>query len=309
MTDIGKFSVKPYDKFQKASMKGKKDKMSDFSGVRVKNAFYPFVNTNLAIQKKDRRGRKKLSQESLHMTPYEKYLRQTLDDEKRKLEKLNIEYSKANPIKKMRLKAELEQVSQNILLLSADLHHFENTGLEWLREPTKERDEKSEGLKPVQIEAITGQATSGQKATPSASTSAVAQPKGAPIVGRPVGAPAMSRPMVGQPVGTQVSRPVTNSTQTQQNQPTTSTPQPSAPAQVSKPAQSAPRVGTPVVGKPIGAPMVGKPVSSTPQPTPRVGTPIDQPVKKEDKKTGTEQQQSQQTDQNSEASSITTGSS
>jgi len=247
------------------------------------------------------------------MTPYERFLRQSLDDEKRKLDELNSEYSRANPIKKMQLKRDLEQISQNVRLLTADLNHYENTGLEWLREPTKERDEKSEGLKPVQIEAITGQATSAQKVAPSASSSNIATPpKAATMVGRPVGAPAVGRPMVGQPVGTQVSRPAAAaSTQTQRGQPATSAASTSAPAQVSKPAQSAPRVGTPVVGKPIGTPVVGKPVSSSPPQAPRVGTPVGQPVKNEEKKVATGQQSQvtdQKQDQNSEASATSSSS-
>jgi hypothetical protein len=250
-----------------------------------------------------------LTQESRHTTPYERYLQQTLNGEKIKLDELNAEYSKANPIKKIQLRRELDLVTQNVRLLSADLSHYENTGLEWLREPTKERDEKSESLKPVPIEAITGQAAAGQKSSPAASPgTSASQPKGAPMVGRPVGSPTVGRPAVGQPIGRQAPRPVSES---QQSKPAPSSPQPAESAQAPKPTPSAPRVGAPIVGKPVGTAAIGKLVSSTPQQAPRVGTPISSLVKKEEKtaEASATTEQSKENEQKREESSDTTSSS
>ncbi len=108
------------------------------------------------------------------MTPYEKFLRKSIEGERQHLEQLTQELQKANPFKKLALKRELQEINQNILILSKDLEKYER-GLSWLREPTRERDEKAEHLGPVDISAITGQA---KPATPTP-----VGPRPTPVVG------------------------------------------------------------------------------------------------------------------------------
>jgi hypothetical protein len=241
----------------------------------------------------------KMSHETLEPTPYERFLRESIDREKKRSKQLSLELTKAGALKKMRLKRELNAVNQNIQVVSADLNHYLNTGLEWLREPSKERDEKAESLKPVPIEAITGQV---QK--PATASSQPGQ--SAPVVGRPV-APAVGRPVVGQP------RPSSTSTsgtgQPAQSQTLEASQngegQSVSPSGVQKPSVRAPRVGTPIIGKPVGTPVVGRPIG-TPLQAPRIGTPMGTPTpKKGEEKEGDEDksqvQGSAQQTQNSSA--------
>ena len=80
--------------------------------------------------------------ENIDLTPYEKFLRASLEDAKRRADALSKEYSTSGPLKKMQVKRELDLANQNIELLSQDLAKYES-GLHWLREPTKERDDFS----------------------------------------------------------------------------------------------------------------------------------------------------------------------
>jgi hypothetical protein len=175
-----------------------------------------------------------MSDHQLDLTPYERFLRDSLEDEKRKLAELSEKFAKAGPIRKKQIKRQLDTVNQNIQLISTDLKNYES-GLRWLRELSKERDEIAERLKPVPIEAILAQA-------PKAATPALGAKPSAPAVGaRPPGAaPAVGRPLVGQPVGSTIQtgggvQPPSGSSQ-----------------------QQAPRIGTPTVGKPVGT-FVGRP--------------------------------------------------
>lgn len=244
-----------------------------------------------------------LSHETLEPTPYERFLRESLEREKKRSEALSSELTKAGALKKMRLKRELDSVNQNIRLVSADLNHYLNTGLEWLREPSKERDEKAESLKPVPIEAITGQV---QKPSSVSSQPVVS----APVGGRPV-APAVGRPVVGQPrPSSSISTPGTGQAAQNQTYPANQNPEiQTAPSSgVQKPPVTAPRVGTPAVGKPV----IGKPIG-TPLQAPRVGTPvgISPQKKKSEEKDGDEnkfQEGSGQQEETKASSDKTSGS-
>jgi hypothetical protein len=219
-----------------------------------------------------------MSESTLELTPYEKFLRQSLEDEKKRLAELNEQYAKAGRFKKMQIKRQLDLLNQNIQLLSADLKNYQS-GLQWLREPSKERDEIAERLKPVPIEAITAQA-------PKPTTLTVGQARPAPTVGtRPPGsAPSVGRPAsVGQPVSSQTQGPV----------------QP----QGTSPSLQAPRVGTPVVGKPVGSPVVGKPVGTPTIQAPRVGIPIGTPGQQPKKEEVTEEKQESQQEKKAEVES------
>lgn len=225
-----------------------------------------------------------MSNTSELLTPYEQFLRQNLESEKSKAESLAQAYSKARGLRKIALKRQLDQLNQNIQILSNDVQKYLN-GLEWLREPTKERDEKAEHLKPVAIEAITGQApkptaSAAQRAAPVASTRpqigtpvsgqarpTIGQPKPAastaapapssppPIQNPPPARPAPTatgRPRIGTPVGTPVAQ-----TQPAQTVPQNQT-QERQPSQTQDPPTAAkrPTIGTPIAGRPrIGTPI------------------------------------------------------
>lgn len=143
-----------------------------------------------------------LSHATSDLTPYEEFLRQNLEDEKRKAAKLDQDYAKAGSMKKMQIKRELDLVNQNIQIVSSDLAKYAS-GLHWLREPSKERDEKAENLKPVPLEAIAG----AVRATAPAQAKTVA----APVVGKPISQPVQNpaqpppkvgnAPQVGTPIG------------------------------------------------------------------------------------------------------------
>ena len=135
--------------------------------------------------------------ENIDPTPYEKFLRASLEEVKRKADALSKEYSTSGPLKKMQVKRELDLANQNIELLSQDLAKYEG-GLQWLREPTKERDEKAEDLKPVPIEAITGaakQAAQVPEAVAPATNQASAPVSKPPTPNQP------AAPRVGTPIG------------------------------------------------------------------------------------------------------------
>lgn len=195
-------------------------------------------------------------------TPYEEYLNQSIVEERARLDSLYNEFAKSNPIKKQILKRRIEEAIQNIDLLSKDLGKYKN-GLSWLREPSKERDEKAEHLPKLEKEeaapvakpaaapaaqparAAVARPTIGKPigAAPGASTPKASQPAAPrPAVGTPVGA----RPKIGTPVGTPVA---------QSQKPSTPTP---PPAQSQQPQAARPVIGTPVKRPVIGTP-IGKP--------------------------------------------------
>lgn len=220
-------------------------------------------------------------------TPYERFLRQNLEDEKKRAEELNAKYAKANSLRKIQLKRELDLVNQNIALLTADISHYESNAVQWLREHSKERDEKAEGLKPVPIEAILGSTPASQQAKPTSPTTSVA--RAAPMIGKPIG----SAPQAGSPSTPSSAQPAT--------------PKPTSTPRVGTPVVGKP-VGTPIVGKPVGMPVVSKQVSSTPSAAPQVGTPTkkqekEEPTKTEEKKEA--QTEEKKASEASESSSAT----
>jgi len=191
-------------------------------------------------------------------TPYEEYLKQSLIEERARLDSLYNEFAKSNPIRKQLLKGKIDEALQNIDLLAKDLDKYMN-GLSWLREPSKERDEKAEHLPklekeeaapapqaklvaPGQVKPAVARPTIGK---PIGSSSLPSASGATPVAPRPaVGTPVASRPKIGTPVGTP-------------NAPTTTTPSP-APAQAPEPTAPRPIIGTPakrpVIGTPIGKP-------------------------------------------------------
>jgi len=178
-----------------------------------------------------------------YKTPYERYIRENIDEEKKNLDNLYNEFAKSNSINKQIVKRKIDIANQNIALLKQELEKY-GSGLSWLREPSKDRDEKAEHLEKIQEEPQAKPSTAAAMST--------VGPK--PAVGTPkpqIGTPTGTKPAVGTPVGT--PRPVVG------------TP-----------------VGTarPQVGTPIGTrPQVGTPVGTRPQ----VGTPKTE-VKKDEKK-------------------------
>src|SRR5271165_4100225 len=119
--------------------------------------------------------------ELANSTPYEEYLRRSITSEKARLDSLYNDFAKSNPIKKQILKRQIAEAIQNISLLSTDLAKYGH-GLSWLREPSKEREEKAEHLPKLEKEA----------AAP-----APAKPAAAPGPAKP----AVTRPTIGKPVG------------------------------------------------------------------------------------------------------------
>ena len=183
------------------------------------------------------------------ITPYEQFLIDSIEDQTSKYNIINSKFLKSRGMRKMLLKRQLDEVSQNIEIVKKDLAKYES-GLSWLREHTKERDEKSEHLGAVDVSAILG----SQKPAPAAPGAAAAKP--APQGGSPVGKPAVT---VGSPVsraapsvGTPVARPAVGS-------PIKQAPQ--------SPGQASPVA--PVVSTPVAKPQAAQaPPSSTPEAKP-----------------------------------------
>ncbi len=132
-----------------------------------------------------------------YKTPYEKYVREGIDAEKRNLDNLYNEFAKSNSINKQVVKRKIDETIQNIELLQKQLEKY-GAGLSWLREPSKERDEKAEHLEKIQEEP---QKPATAPSTPAAKPT-VGSPR--PSVGTPVGA----KPAAGTPVKPQIGTPV-----------------------------------------------------------------------------------------------------
>ena len=184
--------------------------------------------------------------EVVETTPYETFLRESLEEKKKQLELLTAQIQRSGSLRKRMLKGRLDEINQNVQILSSDLEKYGH-GLSWLREPTKERDEKAEHLGPVDVSAIIGQV----------------KPAAPPVATRP--APAVgASPSVGTPRPTSVAvgKPVAQ----------VGTPRPSVP--VGQPKPSVP-VGQPGPSVPVGQPKPSVPIG---QPKPsttvsQVGTP------------------------------------
>jgi hypothetical protein len=192
-------------------------------------------------------------------SPYEEYLKQTLVEERAHLDSLYNEFAKSNPIRKQMLKTQITEAIQNIDLLSKDLEKYMN-GLSWLREPSKERDEKAEHLPKLEKEEAAPApqakpAAPGQVAKPAVARPTIGKPIGAssPATLAPVAPAAAPRPTVGTPVGTRpkIGTPVGT-------KPSTPVAQTQAPAQETQPSTTRPTIGTPVKRPVIGTP-IGKP--------------------------------------------------
>jgi hypothetical protein len=201
------------------------------------------------------------STSQLARTPYEQFLRENLEAEKKKAEALALRYAEARGLRKIALKRDLDRLNQNIQILSSDLQKYVH-GLEWLREPTKERDEKAEHLKPVPAEVLAGQGPS--KAQPAQQRAAAPQPSGRPQIGTPVG----GRPVIGQP-RTAAATPAPKPATPQQPSAQTNGSAPSAPQTPATSNQAKPTTvgGRPRIGTPIGTPVSQGPTTqaATPQ--------------------------------------------
>jgi hypothetical protein len=199
------------------------------------------------------------------MTPYEQFLRQNLETEKQKAQSLAEAYSKAKGLRKIALKRDLDQISQNVQILSRDLEKYVQ-GLHWLREPTKERDEKAEHLKPVPADVFGPVTPKAQAAPPKPGTAPAATTR--PQIGTPVGG---ARPAVSQP---RLAAPAP---------PPTSEPAPSTAAQAAPQASPATPSGTgrPRIGSPVRTPVQGAPTAQEPaQPQPAQSQPQAAPAQR-----------------------------
>jgi hypothetical protein len=222
------------------------------------------------------------------MTPYEEFLRQSIDEQKTERDKLYNEFAKANPLRKQLLKRKIEETNQNLALLSADAEKYKE-GLDWLREPSKERDEKAEHLPKLAKEEAAAAPTK-PAAVPGKAT-VVARP----TIGKPIGSPstpttpqptavAAPRPTIGTPVGRpQIGTPV-------------GTPKPSTTPQTTQPSGTSPP--RPVIGTPVGG--VKRPVIGTPIGTPKTETPP--PTKPAEKKPEVQNDAGETTTDKSDAS-------
>jgi len=220
------------------------------------------------------------------MTPYELYLRETLQQEKGELDKLYTEFAHADPLRKRILKTQIDIAMQNMKQVTYDLEKYQSA-LSYLIETSKERDEMSEKLGEIDEKALQGetQPAVAKSTSPAAAKPAPSAPASRPTIGKPVGsAPAplpatpssvppsgsnqpAARPRIGQPVGTPVAKPESQAPQSQQ-----------------VPAPSRPTVGTPAARPTIGTP-VGRPTIGTPIGRPTIGTPIAKPANQESQPT------------------------
>ena len=145
---------------------------------------------------------------SKHVTPYEIFLRQAIEDSKKQLDELYNEFAKANAIRKRAIKQQIALVNQNIDITTKSLQKYLKA-MTWLREPTKERDEKAEELRKVPVDeekpaapaARPPAAVAPKPSTPPPSVSSPPRP-----TSTPVGAQSKP-PAVGTPVAKPVQKP------------------------------------------------------------------------------------------------------
>lgn len=151
-----------------------------------------------------------------NVTPYEKFLREAIQEKKKELDALYDEFAHANRFRKQAIKRRIDQVSQNIDITSKDLDKF-MSGVSWLREPTKERDEKAEKLKEVPVDEEKASALAAkptQTAAPAVAKPATpvakpvgGQPTATPSASTPLRSPSTSTPVVGTPKPSIASTP------------------------------------------------------------------------------------------------------
>ncbi len=144
------------------------------------------------------------------VTPYEIFLRQAIEDSKKQLDELYNEFAKSNAIRKRAIKQQIALVNQNIDITTKSLQKYLNA-MTWLREPTKERDEKAEELRKVPVDEEKPAAP--KPAAPAAKPPAAAAPKPSTPPPSVSGPPRpTSTPVGAQPkpptVGTPVAKPV-----------------------------------------------------------------------------------------------------
>ena len=148
-----------------------------------------------------------------HVTPYEIFLRQAIEDSKKQLDELYNEFANSNAIRKRTIKQQIALVNQNIDITTKSLQKYLNA-MTWLREPTKERDEKAEELRKVPVDeekpaapkpaapATKPPAAAAPKpSTPPPSVSASPRPTSTPVGASP------KPPTVGTPIGKPVQKP------------------------------------------------------------------------------------------------------
>ena len=182
--------------------------------------------------------------ETQFKTPYEKYLVEGITEEKKQLDRLYDEFARTGPVNKQLLKRKIDKTLENIDLLGKELAKY-GYGLNWLREPSKERDEKAEHLEKIPEEPQPAQAAPAQRPAVGAKPSV-----GTPVARPTVGAPVASRPSVGTPVGKPtVGTPVGKPQVGTPAQPTTSQPE----------VEKAPPPST--TTQPSGRPRIGKPLN------------------------------------------------
>ncbi|MGI0090453.1 MAG: hypothetical protein ACREBS_01970 [Nitrososphaerales archaeon] len=201
-------------------------------------------------------------------TPYERYLRQSIEDEKKHLDNLYTEFARSNSVRKQFLKQKIEETTQNIMLISRDLEKF-GRGLSWLREPSKERDDKSERLEKISEQEPPARAPAAKPPAMGTGTPARPSPSSAP------------RPVIGTPMPT--ARPVVGTPKQQVG---------AKPSQAASKPQVGDQTGTsrPIVGTPIKA---GTPVDRKPNPEESSQPPSQEETqgRKDSKKTEEEEQQ------------------
>jgi hypothetical protein len=135
-------------------------------------------------------------------TPYERYVLESIEQEKKNLDSLYDKFAHSSILNKQLLRRKIDETLQNIELLSKDLEKY-RAGLSWLREPSKERDEKAQSLEKIQEEpqakpAAVKPAAAPSAPRPSVGTSVVGTPSPRPIIGTPQASP--PRPRIGTPV-------------------------------------------------------------------------------------------------------------
>jgi hypothetical protein len=217
------------------------------------------------------------------MTSYEQFLRESLEGERRELDKLYDEFAHANSIRKQLIKVQIDRTIQNLQLISYDLEKYQ-TALSYLRETSKERDELSEHLgdvdeKALAQEAKTPSAPSAKGPTPAPSSTPQPRPApavaGRPAIGKPLATAQASTPEQQTMHGAQASAVSQVQTAEQQSGTVPARPKIGQPigTQAGKPATSNQLANKPTIGTPVARPAVGTPI-----PRPTIGTPIGKPA-------------------------------
>jgi hypothetical protein len=173
-----------------------------------------------------------------HITPYETFLREAIEKTKKERDELYNQFAHANPVMRAVIKRSIERATQNIEITTKELQKY-SSGTSWLREPSKERDEKAEELKKVPVDEVKAPAptpvakpiapaTPAGTAKPAPVPQLAAAPK--PVATQPAQAVASPSPPAPAP---NVSKPV--STETKQD---SKPPEPQKPTEQKKSTDS-----------------------------------------------------------------------